>query len=296
MNLTLFDALISLVMLGGVIALFALAWTQWRRARREERRRAPQHHEARLRQWASERGYSFGDPEPGLWSELQRFELLDRGRADVSRMAKGSIDGTSLLIFHCAYMGPPRPARNARHLGRGYRHSMTVFCFQRPGVALPHFVADAAVEKWLKQEWATGGAERIGPFTSRITTVMSAFAGRLLWIPDPPGLDFYPADPGFREVYRVRAAVGDEESFWQLFSPRLLASLRTQPGWVIEGRGDRVMLARTIALTRTGSQLEPQAVPDSSWPLDGYLTPAEIDEWLPRGRELADTIFAAERP
>ena len=147
----LLEALITLVTLGGVITLFVLGWTQWRRAQRRERRHAPQHHETPLAQWASEHGFSFGEPEPDLWSELQPFELVARsGKAGVSRMAKGSIDGTSLLLFHCAYMGPPRPARNARPVGKGYQHSMTVFSFRQRGVTLPHFVADAAVENWLK--------------------------------------------------------------------------------------------------------------------------------------------------
>jgi hypothetical protein len=304
-----FTTLFVLATLTAAIGLVIWLWTRIL----QQRRVAEQRRDAQLREWARARRFTYGDLPADLWRELQPFDLLSRARkgrwygaGHVSGIVRGRIDDVPLLLFDCAYVGPPRPARNAREIGRGtYEHSLTVFCFERPGAALPHFVADGVMERRLKEEWqairhevssaATAKGQPAGRAASLVGRAVTGLAGRLLFMPDPPGLAF-PAEPDLDGSYRIQA-LGDEDSVRRLLSPRLLHALRVRPGWVVEGRGDRLLLARTIAVTRQGD-LSPRRMSAMSragmiWAVEGYLAPAEIDEWLPRARELAEEVFTA---
>lgn len=180
-----------------------------------------------------------------LLTDLPPFELLNVGTdRRPSNVLRGSVSGHSLVVFDYAFFDSTKTDQRFRRLH--YSQDLagaTVCCAKGSWLSLPEFVMEPLLKPMLKQAEALVDQQLgTGRMASAVHAMMQAAERMVL---EAPGFEFTDR-PDF--PYRVRGK--DEAAIRALFTSRVLDYFRDHPGWIVEGRGDWLLL--TIAMEMKG--------------------------------------------
>lgn len=178
-------------------------------------------------------------------SDLPPFELLNTGSdRRASNVLRGSVSGRSVVVFDYAFFDPTRP--NERFRGAHYSRDLagaTICCVKGSWLSLPEFTMEPSLKPVLKQAEAMVDQQLgTGSMASTVHKLMEA-AERM--VVEAPGLEF----AGRSEFpYRVRGQ--DEQAIRTAFTDRVLDFFRDHPGWIVEGRGDWLLVTLAMNLNQ----------------------------------------------
>ena len=219
-------------------------------------------------------------------TDLPPFELLNTGtNRHAANVLRGSVSGRSVVVFDYSFFDATRTDQRFRRL----HHSQdlagaTVCCVRESGLSLPAFAMEPLMKPILKQaETVVDQQLGTGRMASAVHAMMQA-AERM--VQEAPGFEFTdrPDVP-----YRVRGA--DESAIRTLFSSRALDYFRDHPGWIVEGRGEWVLL--TIALDMHGPVVTIQTGANARQHAE--LPPDQIDTLVRAAIDTTDMFQAVSR-
>ena len=178
-------------------------------------------------------------------TDLPAFELLNTGSdRHASNVLRGSVSGRPVVVFDYAFVDATKTDQRFRRLH--YSQDLaaaTVCCVKGSWLSLPEFAMEPLLKPILKQAEALVDQKLgDGKMAAFVHGVMQAAEGM---IQEAPGREFTdrPDVP-----YRVRGK--DDAAIRAQFTSPVLDYFRDHPGWIVEGRGDWVLL--TIALEAKG--------------------------------------------
>ena len=178
-------------------------------------------------------------------TDLPPFELLNTGSdRHPSNVLRGSVSGRSVVVFDYAFFDATKTTPRFRRLH--YSQDLagaTVCCVKGSWLSLPEFAMEPLLKPILKQAEALVDQKLgDGKMAAFVHGVMQAAEGM---IQEAPGSEFAdrPDVP-----YRVRGT--DEAAIRARFTSPVLDYFRDHPGWIVEGRGDWLLL--TMALETKG--------------------------------------------
>lgn len=178
-------------------------------------------------------------------SDLPPFELLNTGtNRHASNVLRGSVSGRPVVVFDYSFLDGAKTDQRFRRLH--YSQDLagtTVCCVKGSWLSLPEFAMEPLLKPIMKQAEALVD-QKLGDGTvaSFVHGIMQAAEGMLQ---EAPGFEF--SDPP-DVPYRVRGK--DEAAIRAAFTRPVLDYFREHPGWIVEGRGDWLLLA--IALDIKG--------------------------------------------
>ncbi len=178
-------------------------------------------------------------------TDLPPFELLNTGSdRHPSNVLRGSVSGRSVVVFDYSFFDATKTDQRFRRLHYSQDFAgATVCCVKGSWLSLPEFAMEPLLKPILKEAEALVdqklGDGRMAAF---VHGVMQAAEGMLQ---EAPGFEFAdrPDVP-----YRVRGT--DEAAIRTRFTAPVLDYFRDHSGWVVEGRGDWLLL--TMALDAKG--------------------------------------------
>jgi hypothetical protein len=183
-------------------------------------------------------------PDDSL-TDLPPFELLNTGSdRHASNVLRGSVSGNSVAVFDYSFFDATKTPQRFR--GLHYSQDLagaTVCCVKGSWLSLPEFAMEPLLKPLLTQAEAIVDQKLgDGKMAAFVHGMMQAAEGMLQ---EAPGFEFTdrPDVP-----YRVRGK--DEAAIRAFFTSRVLDYFRDHPGWIVEGRGDWLLL--TIAADMKG--------------------------------------------
>lgn len=174
-------------------------------------------------------------------NDLPAFELLNIGtNRHASNVLRGSVSGHSLVVFDYSFLDSVKTAERFRRLH--YSQDLagaTVCCVKGSWLSLPEFAMEPLLKPVMKQAEAMVD-EKLGDgrMAAFVHGIMQAAEGM---IQEAPGFEFTERPD---VAYRVRGK--DEQAVRAAFSSAVLDYFRDHPGWIVEGRGDWLLLTRVV--------------------------------------------------
>jgi len=176
-------------------------------------------------------------PDTPLPDDLPPFELLNTGTARrASNVLRGSSGGNSVVVFDYTFYDAQ--TRHQRFPSLHYSNDLagaTVACVKASWLTLPEFVMEPSVGAMLKEaEEQVAKQLGDGMLATGVKRLIEAAEGALA---AAPGWE-YQERPDV--AYRVRGP--DEHAVRAVFTPQVLDYFRDHPGWIVEGRGEWLLL------------------------------------------------------
>lgn len=219
-------------------------------------------------------------------TDLPPFELLNTGTdRHAANVLRGTVSGRSVVVFDYSFFDATKTEHRFRTLH--YSHDLagaTVCCVRASGLSLPAFAMEPLLKPILKQaESLVDQQLGAGKMASAVHAMMQA-AERM--VQEAPGFEFTdrPDVP-----YRVRG--GDEAAVRALFNARVLDYFRDHPGWIVEGRGEWVLL--TIARDMQGPVVTIQT--GANVRQHAELPPDQIEALVRAATDTTDMFQAVSR-
>jgi hypothetical protein len=219
-------------------------------------------------------------------TDLPPFELLNIGTdRHASNILRGSVAGRSVVVFDYAFIDRTKTAERFR--GLHYREGLagaTVCCVKGSWLSLPGFTMEPLLKPMMKQAEALIDQQLgTGRMASAVQTMMHAAEGM---IQEAPGFEFTDRPD---VAYRVRGA--DETAIRARFTARVLDYFRDHPGWIVEGRGDWLLL--TIATDVKGPVVTIQTGAGASATRIRQLPPDRLDTLVKAATDTIDVFASA---
>jgi hypothetical protein len=223
-------------------------------------------------------------------TDLPPFEVLNTGTdRHASNVLRGSVSGTSVVVFDYSFFDATKTAQRFRslHHSTGPHSSQdlagaTVCCVKGSWLSLPEFAMEPLLKPILKQAEALVD-EKLGSgkMASVAHALMQAAEGM---IQEAPGFEFTdrPDVP-----YRIRGK--DEPAIRALFTSRVLDYFRDHPGWIVEGQGDWLLL--TMAVNMKGPVVTIQTGANARQ--DGQLPADQLDALVKAATETLELFRGA---
>ena len=218
-------------------------------------------------------------------TDLPPFELLNLGSdRRASNVMRGSSAGASLVVFDYAFFDATK--KGERFRGLHYSQDLagaTVCCVKGSWLSLPEFVMEPALKPVFKQmEAAVDQQLGDGKMASAVQALMHA-AERM--VEEAPGFEFTERPD---VAYRIRGK--DEPAVRALFTPRVLDYFRDRPGWIVEGRGDWLLLTFALRLKDPVMEVKIGATPPAD---EGRLAADRLETLVKSATETLDAFRTA---
>jgi hypothetical protein len=219
-------------------------------------------------------------------ADLPPFELLNIGTdRRASNVLRGSVAGRSVVVFDYAFVDRTKTAERFRRLH--YSQDLagaTVCCVKGSWLSLPEFTMEPLLKPMLKQaESLIDQQLGTGRMASAVQTMMHAAEGR---IQEAPGFEFTDRPD---VAYRVRGA--DEAGIRARFTARVLDYFRDHRGWIVEGRGDWLLL--TSAVDMKGPVVTIQTGAGANVTRSGQLPPDQLDTLVKAATDTIEIFVSA---
>ena len=181
-------------------------------------------------------------------TDLPPFELLNTGTGGhASNVMRGSSGGASVVVFDYAFVDATR--KNERFRSLHYSQDLagaTVCCVKGSWLSLPEFVMEPALMPVFKQmEAAVDQQLGEGKMASAVQALMHAAENM---VEEAPGFELSERPD---VLYRIRGT--DEAAIRARMTPHVLDYLQKSPGWIVEGRGDWLLLTFPPQLSAPGA-------------------------------------------
>jgi hypothetical protein len=174
-------------------------------------------------------------PVDALPADLPPFELLNTGTSRrATQVHRGVVGGVDVVLFDYAYFDRRGTTFRTLHYYQDLAGT-TIACARASWLNLPAFVMEPSMLAFVKEaEHEVSEQLGEGRMASMALKLMSIAEGMAA---AQGGQDF----PGRADVrYRVRGL--DASAIASLFTPPLLDYFRDHAGWIVEGRGDWLLV------------------------------------------------------
>ena len=199
----------------------------------------------------------------GVPDDIPPFEVLNTGTdRRVSSVLRGSASGNSVVVFDYTFLDKTRQRFQPLHYSQDLAGT-TIACIKGSWLSLPQFVLEPSAMLMLKQA-EDQVAKQLGDglLGSGVKRLMQAAEGL---IAAAPGWE-YPERPDF--AYRVRGS--DETAVRSLFTPAVLDYFRDRPGWIVEGRGEWLLITFPPRLPQSSTSIGSPRVTVTVGSTSGY--------------------------
>ena len=221
-------------------------------------------------------------------TDLPPFELLNIGSSrHVSNVLRGSVSGRSVVVFDYSFFDATKTAQRFRRLH--YSQDLagaTVCCVKGSWLSLPEFAMEPLLKPIFQQAEAAIdqklGDGKMGAF---VHGLMQAAEGM---IQEAPGGEFTERPDVF---YRVRGK--DEQAIRTAFTSRVLDYFRDHPGWIVEGRGDWLLVTMPPDMKGTVVTIQTRNVNVKQQ--SGLLQPDQLEALFKAATETVETFASSAR-
>jgi len=222
-------------------------------------------------------------PVAALPDDLPAFELLNTGtNRRATTIHRGSVHGADVVLFDYTFYDRRRVGGFAGLHSSTHFVTATVACAKGSWLNLPSFAiepslaavvkdAESQVEQQLGDSGMAGIAKAVMSIAEGMVGLQSGWR-----FPDRPDVK-----------YVVRS--GDEPAIRGAFTPPILDFFRDHPGWIVEGRGDWVLVTFSGQLRQPELDLRIQRADT------GQLPPEKLAALVRAATDTVDAFRAAAR-
>jgi hypothetical protein len=220
-------------------------------------------------------------PVPALPDDLPPFELLNTGsNRGATAIVRGTVRGTDVVMFdYCFHDSRPTGYTGLRY--RKHFANMTIACARGSWLNLPAFSMEPHLGAILKDAEAQVtqqlGDGAMAGVAKRLMSIAEGIVGAQSGMP-------FTDRPDVKYIVRQ----GDEAAVRAIFTPPILDFFRDHPGWIVEGRGDWILVTFTWQF-RQHLDLQQQRT-DAGW-----LAPEQLGALVRAATDTVDAFRAAAR-